>query len=79
MQTKVFEPGDIFKFENKEYIVVQNYGTNGLVKEYINNGSIIKGFSWNQKTDNCIYLRADKDYLKNNSVFDEYETFFKNM
>lgn len=78
MSKKIFEPGDIFKFKNKEYIVVQNYGNTGLVKECKDNGMIIKGFAWNQGEDSCVYVRTEEKEVEIiKSVSEEYENFFE--
>lgn len=78
MHEKIFKPGDIFKFKNKEYLVIQNYGATGLVKEYKDNGMIIKGFTWNQEDDTCVYLRTEEKEMEIiQSVNEEYENFFE--
>lgn len=78
MDMNIFKSGDIFKFKDKEYIVIQNYGDTALVKENIDNGIIIKGFSWNRDTDACTYLRSEKDHSKIDCLISEYESFFEN-
>lgn len=76
MNKNIFKPGDVFKFKNKEYIVIQNYGSTGLVKENIENGMIIKGFIWNQAEDSCEYIKTEDNYTIQ-SLNKEYENFFK--
>lgn len=78
MNKKIFKSGDVFKFKNKEYLVIQNYGETGLIKECIDNGMIIKGFAWNQENEPCIYVRTeenDTEVIK--LANEEYENFFE--
>lgn len=78
MNEKIFEPGDVFKFRDKEYIVIRNYGATGLIKECKDNGVIIKGFSWNQESEPCIYIRTEKNEMEIiKYVNEEYENFFE--
>lgn len=78
MNKKIFKPGDVFKFKNKEYIVIQNYGETGLIKECTNNGMIIKGFSWNQEDEPCIYIRTEENDTEIIELANkEYENFFE--
>lgn len=73
----IFKSGDIIKFDNKEYIVIQNYGSNGLIKENCENGKIIKGFSWIQPNSECVFVRhCNNDRGIINLVNQEYEEFF---
>lgn len=78
MSIKSFKSGDIITFKDKEYIVIQNYGTTGLIKENCENGMIIKGFSWIQDGEECKYIGTQKkelDMIQN--VNKEYEDFFE--
>lgn len=78
MSKKIFKPGDIFKFKNKEYMVIQNYGATGLVKECNDNGMIIKGFSWDQEDEPCVYIRTEKNNIEIiKSASEEYKNFFE--
>lgn len=78
MTDKKFKPGDVIKLKDKEYIVIQNYGLNGLVKEICENGAIIKGFSWVQGSEQSKFIRTeDVDNETINSVKKEYIEFFE--
>ena len=75
--SKIFIPGDIIKFNNIEYIVIQNYGETGLIKENSKNGILINNFRWNENNSNCLYIGNTKD---NNELIkiasNELENFF---
>lgn len=75
--SKIFIPGDIIKFNDIEYIVVQNYGETGLIKENSKNGILINNFRWNENNPNCLYIGNTKD---NNELIkiasNELENFF---
>ena len=78
MLKEMFKPGDIIRLKDKEYIVIQDYGFNGLVKENYENGAIINGFSWVQNQDKCEYIKREekeKDII--DAVKKEYEDFFE--
>ena len=78
MIAKVFKPGDIIMLKNKEYLVIQNYGIKGLVKETCKDGAIIKGFSWIQEDEESKFVRVgDKENDIVNSVNREYVEFFE--
>ena len=58
---RVFIPGDIIKCDNIEYIVIQNYGETGLIKENSKNGMLINNFRWNENKCNCLFIGNSKD------------------
>lgn len=78
--SKLFKPGDLIRKDNVEYIVIQNYGCNGLVKENCDNGVMIKGFSWNQNGEDVEFIEnTSKDINEIENIQNEYERFFEKL
>ena len=51
---KPFEPGEIIKFFDDRYEVLENHGTSGTVKALNDGGCQITGFKWTFCGDKCI-------------------------
>lgn len=79
MSKKVLCAGDIIKYNDKEYVVIKNYGASGLIKENCPNGALINGFRWNHEKNNYIYIKSSEKELDIiNSASNEFENFFEN-
>lgn len=48
-----FKSGDIIVFCNEEFIVIENYGSSGKVKENCDGGNIINNFYWEYQGEKC--------------------------
>lgn len=49
-----FKKDDIIIWCNEEFIVIENYGESGIVKENCKNGDIINNFRWNFQGEKAI-------------------------
>lgn len=58
MKTK-FKQGDIIVYCNEEFIVLENNGESGIVKENCENGATIRNFKWNVYGEQCILKAGD--------------------
>ena len=48
-----FKSGDVIVFCNEEFIVIENYGRSGKVKENCDDGNIINNFYWEYHGEKC--------------------------
>lgn len=48
-----FKKGDIIEFCGETYEVIDNYGSNGTVRENYTNGIIISNFKWEFEGEKC--------------------------
>lgn len=70
-----FNSGDIISIDDCKYIVVRNYGTTGLIKEYRENGTFINNIKWENKNIIKIdYIKVSDSELKR--IIKEFESFF---
>lgn len=49
-----FKQGDIVEFCNEEFIVIENYGNSGKVRENHKDGVIITKFYWEYYGEKCV-------------------------
>lgn len=76
MNTKYdFKPGDIISIDDCNYIVVENYGKTGLVKEYRQDGTLINNFKWANKDIKKVENQKIKD-SELTHILKEFKSFF---
>lgn len=52
-----FKEGDIISYADAEFVVIDNYGSCGKVKENYENGDIIDNFYWKIYGEECKLIK----------------------
>ena len=64
MITQTFESGDLIEFCNDKFIVIENYGKHGRVREH-NSNTTINNFYWEIGNDKCKLIKKEDNHDRN--------------